>query len=167
MSSEVLVSVLALVVSFSLLVTNCIMIRIQVIHNMKSLQPECNIRCTEYNQSIRIEIWNCGMGNMTIDSIDVKDNETDTTYKSLYKIFPSDIKLHYFSIDICGSSIAVNGHITLIEIKNFDKEEGFDRVRKILSRHTINVHYHDTYKNFYETPKDLKMLYGRTHRENS
>lgn len=133
-------------------------------HNQKCLEPRCNIRSTGVGQSIKITLMNSGHGLMTIDEIIVKNNERDATYHSLYEIFPNDIKLNYYSVDVVGSDIAVNGYIKLIQIDNVD-EERRKIINELLSKYEITINYHGVYNTKISVTKDLKVLFGTTYRK--
>lgn len=108
-------------------------------------------------------ISNYGNGVMTIDNIVISNKNTGAICYSLFEVIPEDIKLSYYSIDTQGRDIAVNGHIILIEIKNFDKLQ-YNKIREILCQYKITVNYHCIYKNTFCETKDLDVLFGKTYR---
>lgn len=121
-------------------------------------QPLAFIACNQVGESIKIEIRNYGLGAMIIKGISVKDRNSDNQeFNALYKIFPENIWIHRYSVDIKGRPISPNGgSITLVEFKNLSDEES-KLIKDILGRYKILVEYQDIYgidnskeKNFYD-----------------
>jgi hypothetical protein len=124
---------------------------------LKSVQPIPFIACNQIGGSIKIEIRNYGLGAMIVRNISIKDrNSENQEYNALYKIFPENIKIYKYSVDIKGRPIAPNGYITLIDFEDLNGDES-KSVRDILGKYKIIVEYQDVYgnkedkeKNFYD-----------------
>ena len=132
--------------------------KMQNMHNIKSVQPLAFIACNQIGDSIKIEIRNYGLGAMIIRGISIKNINTENQeFNELYKIFPENIWIHRYSVDIKGRPIKPNGgSITLVEFKNLNDKES-KSIKKTLGKYKIIVEYQDIYgnqdfkeKNFFE-----------------
>ena len=154
----------ALIVSVSLYVRTKKNMELQEEHFKKCLQPFCNIRCVDLNHSIKIELYNVGLGYLKIENISIVNKLSQEDNISLYKIFPQNLKLSYYSVDIIGSGICSNQYITLMKIDNIKAQER-KIIRSILKEYEIQIQYSDVYGIQYSTKKELHFLYGNKYRK--
>lgn len=132
-------------------------------HFQKSLKPNCNIRCTEMDKSICIDIYNSGQGFMIIKNIEITTPNKDESYKALHKVFPPNIRLAYYSVDLRNYGVPVNTSVSLVKTEKLNDDE-LKRIRSILAKYIIEINYIDVYDNEYNAHKELSILYGKEHR---
>ena len=133
-------------------------------HNVKSVQPIAYIACKQIGNSITVEVRNYGLATMILNEIIVTNkNSVNEKYDALYKVFPSDIRIDNYCIDINGRAIAVDKYITLVDFKNL-KEHDISRIRNILGKYTIKIEYKDIYDRIYTKEKMLYDIFCVEHR---
>lgn len=132
-------------------------------HFQKSLKPNCNIRCTEIDKVIHIDAYNSGQGFMIIKSIEITTPNKDESYKALHKVFPQNIKLTYYSVDLKNYGVPVDKYVTLVETDQLNVDE-LKRIRSLLAKYIIEIKYNDVYDEEYIARKELSILFGKEHR---
>lgn len=140
-------------------------IKIQKEHYLKSLQPMCNIRCINKSNEIFINLHNCGHGFLTINKIVISNKNNNTKYFNLHSVFPKNINLSYYSVDIDNCDIAVGDHIKLIEINNIKDDTQHKEIENVLSQYIISIEYCSVYGVVYNKEKDLSKIFGIKYRE--
>lgn len=138
--------------------------KIQKKHNFKSVQPICNIECQQMAHSIKIKLKNCGLGSMIIKRVLIEDKLSHKEYSNLFELFPDDINLYKYSIDVVERGISANGYILLLEIIDISDSD-IERIRNILEKCEILVEYVDIYNKAYKESKNLHSLFGKTYRQ--
>lgn len=159
------ISFTAVIIAYSVYKQNTVTMNNQKEYYELCLRPICNIRCIQYSHSVDIIFTNDGNGYLTIEEITVTDTEQGTKFTKLFQVFPKEIVLDYYSVDICQSSVAARGHIKLVGIKNINDKEQMEKIRKILSKYEIEIKYTDAYNKENVAKKNLKEFFGKQHRE--
>jgi len=130
----------------------------QMKHNKNSVRPICEIKISDYENLINVCVANVGTGPLTIKSIQCDD--TERLSPVLLALMPRiDQQWTTFTENVTGWTIPVNGKITLVELNPRNDENKY-RVRKILSRITINIVYSDIYGTTFEKQRRLDF-FGR------
>lgn len=129
-------------------------------HYIKSLQPSCNITCSDYKNVIRIELHNFGHGFMRVEAISILNEQTKSTHRTIKEYFPKEIPLEYYSVDLSGCIIGINGHKVLVQTKELKPEEK-ESIKEILRHCTLCVTYSDVYNKSYYREKNLYFLVGK------
>ena len=137
--------------------------KLQEKHFKESLKPHCNIRCTEVNHAICIDVYNSGQGFMIIKKIDITNKEEDESFTAINKLIMENIKLEYYSVNLKDYGVPAGKYAVLIKTARLNNEE-LKNVRDGLAKYTIYIDYIDAYGNLLQAQKDLSTLYGKEFR---
>lgn len=165
-----------LIVSIVSVVFTALTLKIQRIHNEKSVKPIAIISAGDFENDIFISIENKGVGPMIIKNIEVKNPKKTTN--SVIDIIPENIvsKILWstFVREIENKAIAHGGQLILIQWKlNYNEYDYSDldkvgndlnlteQLRKALKDITIYLEYTDIYeKNIFKTERSMQW-FGR------
>lgn len=174
---EGIIALCALVVSVVSIVFTVIQVRLQRIHNKKTVKPIGRIRIGDYQSNIFVKIENNGIGPLIIKQILIKSKVLQTT-KSLIDILPTDLTKRITWTNFTGSyegrTIIPGQSLELIvwtinssyDGKSQDViEKDRSDLRKALKDISVSVCYTDIYEkeNFKHelTTEDFSSWYGR------
>lgn len=167
------ISFLALLTSSFAVYISYLTYRIQRKHNINSIKPYLIIHPFDYEDCIKLELKNQGLGVAIIKSFEVfKDTvKKENIFKWLPEKLPSGINYEdYFLGGINDFPISSNNLLNILEVKfdNSKKEQIFLRnhIRKILSHLSIKIEYKDIYENVFFLEQNLE-IFSRTDNENS
>lgn len=151
-------SFLAVLVSGLSMVFSIIFSKLQIKHNKNSVKPIATISVSDYENLLSVNISNAGTGPLTITKFIASTSTTEAN--TLIELMPN-IKQYWstFEEQIEGTTVPINGTITLVEItpKN---DETKKIVRHSLSQITINMEYIDIYNTKFTKIKKLDF-FGR------
>ncbi|MBD2704866.1 hypothetical protein IC229_29815 [Spirosoma sp. BT702] len=139
---SIIISLLALLLTFYQL-------RLQRIHNEKSLKPLGQIDLPDHKKKLGVHIRNNGLGPLIIDRLSF--TKRDNIYSSIADCLDLDPKsyMHISASDLVKRVILPNSHLAVFE-KNFGEhadEAHIDHVRTQLSPITLKVEGRDIYDN--------------------
>ena len=145
-----LAAVCALLVSFLSIIFTLRALRLQRIHNYKSLTPIANILTADYENELAVTIRNTGVGPLLVERFTVSDGEQkEDNVVCLMPQLPEGIYWTTFSPNIEGRCIPPNQDLVIIKLNGNSSDKAFasfrDEVRLALSRLTVTLEYQDIY----------------------
>ena len=148
MEAEVLLNILALIVSF---LTACVIAYtayIQREHNRLSVRPIASISLANYENRVGVYLKNNGLGPLKVEDFTVISNDGKKT-ESIIKQMPEGILWTTFSGNIQGYTLDRGKSFDLLELSGDENDPGFicdrNKVRKKLSTLKLTVRYSDLY----------------------
>ena len=167
-----LISLFALIVSGLALFISYLTYKIQRLHNIKSLRPYIVIHPYDYEDRIKIELKNQGMGVAIIKEISVLklDESKPNIFKWLPEKLPDNMNYEDYFIGQPEFAVSPDLSLNLLEI-SFDKSiakqiKVRNDIRKILGELSIQIQFTDVYDNNFTFNKDL-TFFNRTDNVNS
>ena len=140
-TTSIIISLLALLATFYQL-------RLQRIHNEKSVKPLVQIDLPDRKNQIAVHIRNNGLGPLIIDRLTFIKN--DNTYTSIADCLDLDPKsyMHVSVNDAVKRVVLPNSHLVVFE-KNLENhtEEEIRRIREELTPITLQMDGRDIYDN--------------------
>lgn len=137
---------------------------------IEKAQPFADIRCSDYENLIKVFVQNLGIGPLLIDQIDMfLINQPENKVKNLIELMPKcpeGVLWKYFTIKGLPPIIHERSYARLLELEGDIDNEIFkkfrDEVRSRLSEVRIELNYSDIYRNKKEPITiDLKEWFGR------
>jgi hypothetical protein len=145
-----LAAICALLVSFLSIVLTVFTVRLQRIHNFKSLTPIADILTADYEDNLQVTIRNTGVGPLIVEQFTVTggDEEQDNVV-CLMPQLPQGIYWNTFSPNIEGRCVPPTQDLIIIRLSGEATDPSFaqfrDRVRLELSKLTVTLRYRDIY----------------------
>ncbi|WP_240543507.1 hypothetical protein [Spirosoma foliorum] len=135
-------------------------LRLQRVHNEKSLKPLGQIDLPDHKKKLGIQIRNNGLGPLIIDRLTFSKH--GTTYSSIEECIDIDPKsyMHISAGNLVRRVILPNTYLAVFE-KNFGEhadESIIDHVRKQLSYITLKVEGRDIYDNKITFERDFRWF---------
>jgi hypothetical protein len=159
-----LAAVCALFVSILSIFLTVRTLRLQRIHNFKSVSPIASLLAADYEGELEVAIRNTGIGPLIIKRFTVNYGEQkNDTIIGLMPELPDGIYWTTFSPNVEGRCIPPNQDITIFKLNGDPSDEAFasfrDKVRGVLSKLTVEVEYKDIYGRTMDLEKrDLKWF---------
>ena len=143
-------------------------------HHLKSVVPIANIGLSDYENLIKVEIYNSGIGPLIITQFQARDKD-GCCANNLIEFMPSlpkDIYWSTFFQNLENFSIIPSKSLTLLELRGNDKDKDApnfseaprfiktrDDIRKCLSEIEMTLSYKDIYgREMPEKHKDMKWF---------
>ena len=131
-----------------------------------SVTPLPEVIPADYENSLRVRLRNNGAGPMIVRTVSVvKDGKSRSSIIAWMPGLPGGRPWNHFSSALTNRSLQPGSEINLLELTEYEKEEGFsvcrDMCREALSKLTVTVSYTDIYGT--EFPPYIKSLewFGR------
>jgi hypothetical protein len=145
-----LAAVCALFVSFLSILLTFLTLRLQRIHNFKSLTPIGSILISDYENELEVKIKNTGVGPLIIEQFSASDgNHEEQNIISWMPQLPEGIYWTIFINFIEGRCIPPGQDLIVIQLNGDPDDKVFtsvrDKVRYALSTLVVNVEYKDIY----------------------
>lgn len=144
------VAILALFVSVISMWISVWSARTQRQHNKLSVRPLAEITVADYEDSLRVKLWNNGTGPMIILGVSVSDgkNSKDSLIDWMPDL-PRGRPWSTFTHSLHNRTLQAGAEITLLELTEYENERNFsksrDLIRKALASLEVNVKYTDIY----------------------
>ena len=159
--AALLTSVLATVISFKLL-------KIKEVHFQKSVRPMLQIGQWDYENCIKVDVKNAGIGPAIVKEIEVFKNKHEKKtciYHWLPKKLPGNMNYKEYWTAHESFVVKAGGEIKLIEIhvdtSNEEEIKCREEIRGILRGLTVRIVYDDFYDQQIEDKKMKLHLFGR------
>jgi hypothetical protein len=147
--------------------------KLQRTHNVKMIKPIIQIGQWDYENKLRIDLRNNGLGPAHVDKISVYKNEHEVKtciYHWLPDKLPGDMNYKEYWTAHEKFIVQVNSIIKLIEIPvdiEIKKQvKCREEIRSILRQIKIKIEYSDLYGNEMETYEKSFGVFNRTDNEN-
>ena len=157
---SVIVSVLALLATFYQL-------RLQRVHNEKSLKPLGQITLSDHDKTITVRLYNNGLGPLIIDRLTFnKGGEMYSSLKDCVDLEPRSF-IHFAMDDLVEKVVLPGSYLTVFEKSFTDQtddasvdqiKEAMDRIRLDLSPITLKVKCRDIYDNEITVERSCKWF---------
>lgn len=149
---SLLMTAIAVGISFISILLTVFSLRIQRIHNRKTLKPIGNIIFADYEDKIAVNIKNTGVGPLIIKELKVSDNSGKSKINIIEWMpsHPDSILWTNFFEDATGFVIPPGESLNIIELSTKDNisnsfAEFRDQVRTALSNLIVELTYKDIY----------------------
>lgn len=134
--------------------------------NKNSVRPICDISCVDYEDHIRVELINNGLGVMIIKNVQFKD-VNDKIKTSIIDFLPGNIRLSHYIRETAGRTLIQGGKIVLLDLKSNNYAD-IEKLRNILSELTVIAHFTDVYNKKFSKERNLHEIYATScRRQNS
>jgi hypothetical protein len=134
--------------------------------NQLSVRPLAAVTVADYENKLRVKLVNNGTGPMIVTAVTVSDGSR--ALPSVLEWMPSLPKgraWNTFSQAMANRSLAPGGEVVLLELTEYDEEQGFakcrDIVRAALAPLTVNIEYTDIYNTVMPPHKQALSWFGR------
>lgn len=159
-------AILALVVSGISIGISIWTAKIQRKHNELSVRPLAEVTVADYENSLHVKLRNNGSGPMIVTAVTVSDGKN--SFPNLVEwmpLLPEGRPWNTFTHALRNRSLQPGGEIILIELTEYDEEQGFakcrETVRTALAPLTVNVEYTDIYNTVLFPCKKPLSWFGR------
>ena len=144
------VALCALGISLLSIVLTIVSLRIQQIHNYKSLTPIASLPIGDYENLIEVKLRNTGVGPLIVEKFVVsKDNNDKNNIIDWMPEMPDDLDWETFYSDLTGLCVSPNEAAVIIRLSGDKNNKRFahfrDQVRKALAPLKVQVLYKDIY----------------------
>ena len=141
-------------------------LRLQRIHNFKSLTPIANVLANDYENQLEVRIRNTGIGPLILKRFTASDGKQEKAdIISWMPALPNGISWSDFSSYIEGHCIPPNQDVVMIQLSGDPEDMHFasfrDEVRRVLSVLTVTVEYNDIYDRRMPTEQRSLMWFAR------
>jgi hypothetical protein len=145
-----LVAICALFVSFLSIVLTLFTLRLQRIHNFKSLTPIADILTADYENLLQLTIRNTGVGPLIVERFTVTGGEQEEdNVLCLMPELPPGLHWSDFSQNIEGRCVPSTQDLILLQLSGDPTDMSFaefrESVRRELGKLTATLHYKDIY----------------------
>jgi hypothetical protein len=171
---EGIVAILALVTSVTSTLLTYRALKLQRIHNAKSLKPILYLSPFDYENSLKILLANNGVGPAIITNIQVEKNQHEikpSIIEWLPEKLPNGMNYKEYLTESNNITLNAGNKGVMLELylnPEVEKERTErEKIRGILRQLTVKIEYSDIYENqmpIYEKKLDL---FGRSDNENS
>jgi hypothetical protein len=143
-------ALLALVVSAISIVVSVLTARSQTRHNELTVRPLADVTVANYENSLRVRIWNNGTGPLIFKAVTVSDGQAALpSLIDWMPPLPRERLWTNYSKNFLDRSLSAGQYVTLLELTEYEGEFNFnesrDVVRAALAPLTVNVEYTDIY----------------------
>jgi hypothetical protein len=119
-------------------------------HNELSVRPLAEITVADFENSLRIKLWNHGIGPMIVTAVSVSDGkDAKPTLLAWMPDLPGDRLWTNFTDIVRDRTLAPGNELILLELTEHEGEVGFSDcrvpVRQALAPLTVNVEYTNIY----------------------
>lgn len=135
-------------------------------HSQLSVRPLAEVTLADYENSLRVKLRNHGTGPMIVIAVTISDGKT-TRPKLIDWMpdLPGSRAWTNFSDEIRDRTIRPGGEIILLELSEYEGEEGFgecrDMARAALAPLTVNVEYTDIYDTIMQPRRKALKWFSR------
>ena len=150
MSLELITAICAIITSITAIILNILTLRMQRIHNFKTVKPIAYIDIFDYPDHTAIEIINSGLGPLTIKGVLFSDNLRNSD--NISKLFPEvfgRLKFKNFNPEPVGTVMVPGEKLNVVDFRT-DTEDAEsirarEELRAVLGGLTLTVDYCDVY----------------------
>lgn len=135
-------------------------------HSQLSVRPLAEVTLGDYENSLRVKLLNHGTGPMIVIAVTISDGKTTRPRLiDWMPELPGSRAWTNFSDEIRDRTVRPGGEIILLELSEYEGEEGFgecrDTARAALAPLTVNVEYTDIYDTIMQPRRKALKWFSR------